>query len=198
MNRYPLWKYLIILVALSAGIVFTIPNFFGESPAIQISPLRATAKVDVDLLNKVDSLLADNSVSVQAAYLDSTGVKVRFQNTDAQLKAKDIVQDEFGEDFVVALNLLSNSPRWLASFNALPMYLGLDLRGGVHFLLEVDIPSSLEKARESYVQDLRQLMRAENIRYSKISINQSNIDIEFREATIRDKAIVELDRKSPD
>ncbi len=198
MNRYPLWKYLIILVALFAGIVFTIPNFFGESPAIQISPLRATAKVDVELLNKVDSLLADNGVSVQAAYLDSTGVKVRFQNTDAQLKAKDIVQDEFGEDFVVALNLLSNSPRWLASFNALPMYLGLDLRGGVHFLLEVDVPSSLEKARESYVQDLRQLMRAENIRYSKISINQSNIDIEFRETTIRDKAIVELNRKSPD
>ncbi|MEL0130572.1 MAG: protein translocase subunit SecD [Betaproteobacteria bacterium] len=198
MNRYPLWKYLIILVALFAGIVFTIPNFFGESPAIQISPLRATAKVDVELLNKVDSLLADNGVSVQAAYLDSTGVKVRFQNTDAQLKAKDIVQDEFGEDFVVALNLLSNSPRWLASFNALPMYLGLDLRGGVHFLLEVDVPSSLEKARESYVQDLRQLMRAENIRYSKISINQSNVDIEFRETTIRDKAIVELNRKSPD
>ncbi|MEK9916348.1 MAG: protein translocase subunit SecD [Betaproteobacteria bacterium] len=198
MNRYPLWKYLIILVALLAGIVFTIPNFFGESPAIQISPLRATAKVDVELLNKVDSLLADNGVSVQAAYLDSTGVKVRFQNTDAQLKAKDIVQDEFGEDFVVALNLLSNSPRWLASFNALPMYLGLDLRGGVHFLLEVDVPSSLEKARESYVQDLRQLMRAENIRYSKISINQSNVDIEFRETTIRDKAIVELNRKSPD
>lgn len=198
MNRYPLWKYLIILVALFAGIVFTIPNFFGESPAIQISPLRATAKVDVELLNKVDSLLADNGVSVQAAYLDSTGVKVRFQNTDAQLKAKDIVQGEFGEDFVVALNLLSNSPRWLASFNALPMYLGLDLRGGVHFLLEVDVPSSLEKARESYVQDLRQLMRAENIRYSKISINQSNVDIEFRETTIRDKAIVELNRKSPD
>jgi len=198
MNRYPLWKYLIILVALFAGIVFTIPNFFGESPAIQISPLRATAKVDVELLNKVDSLLADNGVSVQAAYLDSTGVKVRFQNTDEQLKAKDIVQDEFGEDFVVALNLLSNSPRWLASFNALPMYLGLDLRGGVHFLLEVDVPSSLEKARESYVQDLRQLMRAENIRYSKISINQSNVDIEFRETTIRDKAIVELNRKSPD
>ncbi len=198
MNRYPLWKYLIILVALFAGIVFTIPNFFGESPAIQISPLRATAKVDVELLNKVDSLLADNGVDVQAAYLDSTGVKVRFQNTDAQLKAKDIVQEEFGEDFVVALNLLSNSPRWLASFNALPMYLGLDLRGGVHFLLEVDVPSSLEKARESYVQDLRQLMRAENIRYSKISINQSNIDIEFRETTIRDKAIVELNRKSPD
>ncbi len=198
MNRYPLWKYLIILVALFAGIVFTIPNFFGESPAIQISPLRATAKVDVELLNKVDSLLADKGVSVQAAYLDSTGVKVRFQNTDAQLKAKDIVQDEFGEDFVIALNLLSNSPRWLASFNALPMYLGLDLRGGVHFLLEVDVPSSLEKARESYVQDLRQLMRAENIRYSKISINQSNVDIEFRETTIRDKAIVELNRKSPD
>ena len=198
MNRYPLWKYLIILVALFAGTVFTIPNFFGESPAIQISPLRATAKVDVELLNKVDSLLADNGVSVQAAYLDSTGVKVRFQNTDAQLKAKDVVQDEFGEDFVVALNLLSNSPRWLASFNALPMYLGLDLRGGVHFLLEVDVPSSLEKARESYVQDLRQLMRAENIRYSKISINQSNVDIEFRETTIRDKAIVELNRKSPD
>lgn len=163
MNRYPLWKYLIIVGAVIAGVVYTIPNFFGESPAIQVSPLRTGAKVDIELLKKIDDLLLKEDISVQASYMDKNGVKVRFEDTDAQMKGKDTIQSGLGKDYVVALNLLPNSPDWLTSLNALPMYLGLDLRGGVHFLLQVDMPSALQKARESYLQDLRQVMRSESI-----------------------------------
>ena len=198
MNRYPLWKYLIIACAVVAGVVYTIPNFFGESPAIQVSPLRAGAKVDLSLLQKIDDLLTNEGITVQASYLDKNGIKVRFEDTDSQLQAKDAVQGGLGRDYIVALNLLPNSPSWLTSLNALPMYLGLDLRGGVHFLLQVDMPSALQKAKESYLQDLRRVMRAENIRYSKISVSKSGIDIEFRDESIRDQALVILEINATD
>ena len=198
MNRYPLWKYLIIVCAVVAGVVYTIPNFFGESPAIQVSPLRAGAKVDLSLLQKIDDLLTNEGITVQASYLDKNGIKVRFEDTDSQLQAKDAVQGGLGRDYIVALNLLPNSPSWLTSLNALPMYLGLDLRGGVHFLLQVDMPSALQKAKESYLQDLRRVMRAENIRYSKISVSKSGIDIEFRDESIRDQALVILEINATD
>jgi len=198
MNRYPLWKYLIIVCAVVAGVVYTIPNFFGESPAIQVSPLRAGAKVDLSLLQKIDDLLTNEGITVQASYLDKNGIKVRFEDTDSQLQAKDAVQGGLGRDYIVALNLLPNSPSWLTSLNALPMYLGLDLRGGVHFLLQVDMPSALQKAKESYLQDLRRVMRAENIRYSKISVGKSGIDIEFRDESIRDQALVILEINATD
>ena len=198
MNRYPLWKYLIIVCAVVAGVVYTIPNFFGESPAIQVSPLRAGAKVDLSLLQKIDDLLTNEGITVQASYLDKNGIKVRFEDTDSQLQAKDVVQGGLGRDYIVALNLLPNSPSWLTSLNALPMYLGLDLRGGVHFLLQVDMPSALQKAKESYLQDLRRVMRAENIRYSKISVSKSGIDIEFRDESIRDQALVILEINATD
>ena len=198
MNRYPLWKYLIIVVAVLAGIVYTIPNFYGESPAIQVSPLRTGVKVDIQLLQKIDDLLSEEGIVAQASYLDKNGVKVRFEDTDTQLKAKDTIQGDLGREYVVALNLLPNSPSWLTSLNALPMYLGLDLRGGVHFLLQVDMPSALQQARESYLQDLRQVMRSENIRYSKISVGKTSIDIEFRDKSLRDKASVTLEIKASD
>lgn len=198
MNRYPLWKYLIIVGAVIAGVVYTIPNFFGESPAIQVSPLRTGAKVDLELLKKIDDLLIDKEISVQASYMDKNGVKVRFEDTDAQMKGKDTIQSGLGKDYVVALNLLPNSPDWLTSLNALPMYLGLDLRGGVHFLLQVDMPSALQKARESYLQDLRQVMRSESIRYSKITSGKATIDIEFRDESLRDQAVKTLELRASD
>lgn len=198
MNRYPLWKYLIIVGAVIAGVVYTIPNFFGESPAIQVSPLRTGAKVDIELLKKIDDLLLKEDISVQASYMDKNGVKVRFEDTDAQMKGKDTIQSGLGKDYVVALNLLPNSPDWLTSLNALPMYLGLDLRGGVHFLLQVDMPSALQKARESYLQDLRQVMRSESIRYSKITSGRTSIDIEFRDESLRDQAVKTLEIQASD
>ncbi len=198
MNKYPMWKYALILVACFFGVVYTVPNFFGESPAVQVSPLRAATQVDLDLLSRVEKSLADTGIVVEASFFDQSGVKIRFKDTDTQLRAKDALQKEFGNDFVVALNLISNSPRWLASLNALPMYLGLDLRGGVHFLLQVDMVSAIEKALDSSVQDLRQLMRSESIRYSRISRGTTEIEINFREQSLRDGALPILERKSPD
>ena len=193
-----MWKYALILVACFLGVVYTVPNFFGESPAVQVSPLRAATQVDLDLLSRVEKSLADTGIVVEASFFDQSGVKIRFKDTDTQLRAKDALQKEFGNDFVVALNLISNSPRWLASLNALPMYLGLDLRGGVHFLLQVDMVSAIEKALDSSVQDLRQLMRSESIRYSRISRGTAEIEINFREQSLRDGALPILERKSPD
>ena len=198
MNRYPAWKYAIIIFALTVGVLYTIPNFFGESPAVQVSPARATATVDTELLNRIETGLDAANISIDAAYLDQTGVKVRFVDTDTQLRAKDILQRELGDDYVVALNLLSNSPRWMAEINALPMYLGLDLRGGVHFLLQVDMDQALAKSADSYAQELRQLMRSEGVRYSRISREGQTVRISFRDEATRDQAIPVLRQNAPD
>src|SRR5512135_1990515 len=137
MNHYPLWKYLLILVALCAGLVYTLPNFYGEAPAVQVQPLRSNLKADSALMQRVQDVLKAANLNPDAISLDATSVKARFADTDSQLKAKDALHAQFGEDYVVALNLLSRSPQWFADIGALPMYLGLDLRGGVHFLLQV-------------------------------------------------------------
>ncbi|MGD2141028.1 MAG: protein translocase subunit SecD, partial [Burkholderiales bacterium] len=198
MNRYPAWKYFIIFLTLTLGVMYTIPNFFGESPAVQVSPLRASAKVDAELLSRVESSLKSAGIEVQAAYMDQTGVKARFADTDTQLRAKDVLQRALDGDYVVALNLLSNSPRWMAEINALPMYLGLDLRGGVHFLLQVDMESALAKAADRYAQDLRQLMRSEGVRYSRISRDGQTVRVSFRDEAMRDEAVPVLKQQAPD
>lgn len=198
MNRYPLWKYLVIAIALIVGFVYTVPNFFGESPAVQVSPVRAVAKVDEALLTRIESALNKANIVPEGAYLDPSGIKVRFGSTDTQLRAKDVLQKEVGDDYVVALNLLSNSPRLLSSIGALPMYLGLDLRGGVHFLLQVDMDGALSKAADRYVQDVRQALRAGDIRYSGITRDGKTVQIRFRELELRDKAIELLTREVPD
>jgi preprotein translocase subunit SecD len=198
MNRYPVWKYLIIIFALTVGFIYTIPNFFGESPAVQVSPVRATASVDASLLAGIEELLQDANLPIEAAYLDQSGVKVRLRDTDTQLRAKDVLQRELGDSYVVALNLLSNSPRWMASINALPMYLGLDLRGGVHFLLQVDMQAALTKAADRYVQDMRQIMRSEGVRYSRIARDGQAVRVSFRDEEMRDRAIPVLNQETPD
>jgi preprotein translocase subunit SecD len=189
MNRYPAWKYVIIVFTLTVGVIYTIPNFFGESPAVQVSPARATATVNSELLTRIEDGLTAANISIDASYLDQTGVKVRFGDTDTQLRAKDTLQRELGDDYVVALNLLSNSPRWMAEINALPMYLGLDLRGGVHFLLQVDMDSALTKSADSYAQELRQLMRSEGVRYSRIARDGQTVRVSFRDEEMRDEAV---------
>ncbi len=198
MNRYPAWKNLMIVVILIIGFVYTIPNFFGESPAVQVSPARATTVIDAALLARSNDILETANLAVEAAYLDPNGIKFRFADTDTQLRAKDVLQRELGDGYVIALNLLTNSPRWLAAINALPMYLGLDLRGGVHFLLQVDMEAALDKATDRYVQDMRQFMRSEGIRYARISREGQSVRVRFREAGIRDEAIPVLDREMPD
>ena len=198
MNRYPLWKYVLIAIALTIGLLYTLPNFFGEVPAVQISPAKTTAKIDETLLSRVDQALSQASIKPDGMFLDPASIKVRFANTDMQLKAKDVLQGAVGENYVVALNLLSSSPRWLTRINALPMYLGLDLRGGVHFLLQVDMKGALTKAADRYAADIRITLRGKEIRYAGISREGQNVVVKFRDSETRDKAAAEIGKQNPD
>jgi preprotein translocase subunit SecD len=198
MNRYPLWKYILIAVALAIGLFYTLPNFFVEVPAVQISPAKSTAKVDESLLTRVDQALAQANIKPDGIFLDPTTIKVRLANTDSQRKAKDVLQSALGDGYVVALNLLSTSPRWLTKINALPMYLGLDLRGGVHFLLQVDMKGALTKAADRYVADIRATLRGKEIRYTGISRDGQNVVVKFRDAQTRDQAVTEISKQNPD
>jgi preprotein translocase subunit SecD len=186
MNRYPLWKYLIVGVALLLSLLYTLPNFFGEVPAVQVTPVRTTEKPDTALMQRVESALKAGGIATQGVSLDPKGIKARFADTDAQLKAKDALQAALGSGYTVALNLLPASPQWLASLGALPMYLGLDLRGGVHFLLQVDMPKALDKAAERYQNDIRTLLREKKVRYSGLGRDKEVVSVKFREAAERE------------
>jgi preprotein translocase subunit SecD len=192
MNQYPLWKYLLIFVAIVFGMVYTVPNFYGESPAVQVSPLRSGSKADVALMGRVETALKAATLTPDAISLDATSVKARFADTDSQLKAKDILQANLGEDYVVALNLLPRSPSWLTGINALPMYLGLDLRGGVHFLLQIDMKGALDKALESAASDIRSTLREKNIAYAGVIRDAKVVAVKFRDADARGKGVNEL------
>ena len=150
MNRYPVWKYAIIVVALLVGVIYTLPNFFGEAPAVQISPGKPVVKVDSGTQARIEQALAADGIKPRAITLENGSIKVRLDNDDVQLKAKDAIQKALVPDpndagYVVALNLLSASPKWLSALRAAPMYLGLDLRGGVHFMLQVDMQAALDR-----------------------------------------------------
>ncbi|HWA11714.1 MAG TPA: protein translocase subunit SecD [Burkholderiales bacterium] len=198
MNRYPLWKYLIIAVALVVGLLYTLPNFFGEVPAVQVSPVKSTTRADAELMSRVEKVLAAANISPQGMVLDPTSIKVRLSDNDTQIKAKGVIERDLGEDYVVALNMLSNSPRWLAQIHALPMYLGLDLRGGVHFLLQVDMKAALLKAADRYVGDIRSTLRARDIRYGGLAREGNNVVVRFRDAETREKAITQIQKEIPD
>jgi preprotein translocase subunit SecD len=198
MNRYPLWKYLIILLAFAGGLLYTLPNLFGEVPAVQVSPLKPNVRADTGLMNRVEELLKEGELASEGLFLDQTSVKVRFRTTDEQLKAKDLLQAKLGEDYVVALNLLPNSPRWLASIGALPMYLGLDLRGGVHFLLQVDMKAAIAKKIEAFAGDIRGLLRDKRIQHGGVTRTGDVISVRFREAALREKAMAEIGKLMPD
>ncbi|MBH2018831.1 MAG: protein translocase subunit SecD [Burkholderiales bacterium] len=184
MNRYPAWKYALIVVVLLIAALYTLPNFFGEAPAVQISSSKSTVKVDTTTLAKVEQALKDASIAADAVTLEAGSIKARFGTTDTQLKAKDAIQKALTPDaadpaYVVALNLLSRSPAWLTSLNANPMYLGLDLRGGVHFMLQVDMQAALTKRAESLAGDIRLSLREKNIRHGGIARNGQAIEIRF-------------------
>ncbi len=198
MNRYPTWKYVIIGLALLFGLIYTLPNFYGEAPAVQVSPVRATLKADEALLKRVEDALQKGAIPDNGTFLDATGVKVRFTDTDTQLKAKDLLQARLGEDYVVALNLLSNTPVWLEAIGAKPMYLGLDLRGGVHFLLQVDMRAALTKKMEASGNDIRSGLRDKRIAYAGVTREGNTVIARFRDSAARDKAMDEIARSMPD
>lgn len=188
MNRYPLWKYCIILFALILGLVYSLPNLFGEVPAIQIAGAKATSKVDSETLQLVEKKLSDEKIISTGSFLEtqnnSSTLKIRFKDTDTQLKAKDMIdhalnKDASDPDFIVALNLLSNTPQWLMSINALSMPLGLDLRGGVYFLLKVDMNGAIEKKITALISDARIRLREKTIRYQGIERVNEDLLIRF-------------------
>ena len=186
MNRYPLWKYVLIGAALVIGIVYTLPNFFPDVPAVQVSTSKSNVKIDASTLQAVEDALKAANIAYTGATLDVTGIKVRFSDPDTQLKAKDVLQAKLNPDpnnptYIVALNLESSSPHLLAKIGALPMYLGLDLRGGVHFLLQVDMKAALDKAADRYLTDIRSMLREKRVLYSGVAREGQNVVIRFRD-----------------
>jgi preprotein translocase subunit SecD len=196
-NRYPVWKYVVIALAVLAGLIYALPNFFGESPAVQVSSAKVTTKVDTATLGRVEQALASAQIAHTGIQVDGASVKARFRDTDTQLKAKDaivraLVPDPAEPAYVVALNLLSSSPEWLTRLGALPMYLGLDLRGGVHFLLQVDGKQALSKRVETTVADIRSLLRDRNVRHAGITRDGNTIEVRFRDEATLERARVVL------
>ncbi len=197
MNRYPMWKNILVAVMILIGLIYTIPNFFGESPAVQITPAKSTTKLDSALLGKVEDVFKQEKIEYDGVYQDARGVKARFKNTDTQIRAKDVLQANLGTDYTVALNLLSRSPNWLRSLGAKPMYLGLDLRGGVHFLMQVDMKAALSKAAERFVGDFKIALRKERISYVGVSREGETVQIRFNNADELTKAHAVIAKEYP-
>ena len=203
MNRYALWKYLVIVIAFCVGGLYTLPNFFGEAPAVQVSAARASVKVDTATLGKVEVALKAASLAPSMIGLENNSLKARFETTEQQLQAKDAIQNALNPDaanagYVVALNLIARTPTWLSALNAAPMYLGLDLRGGVHFMLQVDMNAALTKKLDSLSGDLRSALREKSLRHNGISREKETIQMGFREQATADAALALMREQFPD
>lgn len=203
MNRYPLWKYVTILVALLIATLYTLPNFYGESPAVQLSPAKSSVTLDASLVTRVEGVLAQANITAEAIQFDEQSLRVRFGSTDTQIQARDLIDralnpDPLDPQFVAALNLLPRTPAWLQSINAMPMYLGLDLRGGVHFLMQVDMPGALEKRAEVLASDMRTTLRDRNIRHDGIRREGQTVEVRMRDAAQAEAARPVLEEAFPD
>ncbi len=203
MNRYPLWKYALLAVALLVGLLYTVPNLYGEAPAVQVSSGKATLKIDSGMVQRVEQALKAASLQPDFVQFDGNSVRARFRDTDTQIKAKDAVSRALNPDatdpgWIVALNLVSRSPAWMARLHALPMYLGLDLRGGVHFLMQVDMKSALTKKAEATTGDVRTMLRDKNVRHAGITREGDNVEVRFRDAATAQKAQALLADQLPD
>ena len=187
MNRYPLWKYIVILITLVVAALYTLPNFFGEAPAVQVSAGKATTRIDGGTLSRVEGALQAAGLTPQRLTLEGSSVWARFDTPDTQLKAKDVIERALNPDaadpaHIIALNLVSRSPAWLAAINAQPMYLGLDLRGGVHFMLQVDMRTAITKRLDTLANDIRVALREKDVRHGGISREGNSIEIRARDA----------------
>ena len=197
MNRYPVWKYVILAVALVVGLLYTAPNFYGEAPAVQVSSGKATVKLDATLVPRVQQALDAAGMKPDFVQFEGSSVRARFADTDTQFKAKEAISKALNPDpadptYIVALNLVSRAPAWMAKLRALPMYLGLDLRGGVHFLMQVDMKAALTKRAEALTGDIRSLLRDKNIRHSGVTRDGNAVDIRFRDAATAQQALAVL------
>ncbi|WP_269497305.1 protein translocase subunit SecD [Castellaniella sp. S9] len=207
MNRYPLWKYLTVLVALIIGVLYTLPNFYGESPAVQIAGAKTSTKVDMGTLTRAEQILAEAGIQSTGSSFEMNGpvgaVRLRFESTDTQLKAKDLIERALNPnpqdpDYTIALNLMPASPNWLSAIGAHPMYLGLDLRGGVHFLLQVDMQGALTSRYDSMAGEARTTLRDARLKFEDVERNQMSVRASFATEDARDAAAEELRRTMPD
>ncbi|RTL11406.1 MAG: protein translocase subunit SecD [Neisseriaceae bacterium] len=197
MSKFPLWKYFIILCAVVAGFLYTLPNFYGEVPAVQISGSRSAVVVGPDTIAQVNaSLKADNIQSIGEVF-DGKTLKFKFSTTDTQLKARDTIQQALGDNYIVALNLIPASPDWMSSINANPMFLGLDLRGGVHFLLEVDMDAAVKKTLDKYVGEVRRDLSNNQIRYGSVAVIDGAVLIQLRDEATADQVVSQLRKDLP-
>ena len=181
LNRFPLWKNVLIVAVVVFGLVYALPNLFGEDPSVQISPLR-NAEIDKTTVVRVEQKLDEVGIEPLRIELGTNRLLVRFADTESQLKAADLLRAELSNQYTVALNLAPATPDWLQAIHAAPMYLGLDLRGGVHFLLEVDMDAALKQAEERYTADVRSQLRAQKVRYLSVSRGNGFIRIKFKDA----------------
>jgi preprotein translocase subunit SecD len=203
MNRYPWWKYAILAFALVLGLLYTVPNLYGEAPAVQVSSAKATLKIDATLTARVEQVLREASLRADFVQFDGMSVRARFGDTDTQKRAKDVLSDALNPDrsnpsYIVALNLLSRSPEWMGKLRALPMYLGLDLRGGVHFLMQVDMKAALTKKADALTGDMRTMLRDKNIRHAGISREGNAVEVRLRDAATASTARRMLSEQLPD
>jgi preprotein translocase subunit SecD len=203
MNRYPWWKYTILGIALLVGLIFTLPNFFGEAPAVQVSSAKVTVKLDSATAQRVEQVLKAADLKPDFVQFEGNSIKARFADGDAQLKAKDALTRALNPDptnpsYIVALNLLSRSPHWLTAVRALPMYLGLDLRGGVHFLMQVDMKAALTKKAEALAGDIRSQLRDKNLRHAGVTRDGNTVDVRFRDRETLDAAAKLLSEQMTD
>lgn len=207
MNRYPLWKYLIVVVALLVGVLYSVPNLFGESPAVQVASAKSIVKVDLATLKRVEEILNRHDIPMDGTFFEQNGpagtVRIRFDSTDTQLKAKDILEKELvpdanNPDYTVALNLISSSPNWLTEIGAKPMHLGLDLRGGVHFLLQVDMQGALVGRYESLASEIRTTLREDDLRAKSIERQNQSVVLQFDNPKALEDAQTRIRRQIPD
>ena len=195
MNRYPLWKYLIIALALVIGAIYALPNLFGESPAVQVSAARTTIKVDLGTVTQVEQALAAANVPATRIQFEGSSVRARFETSDLQIKARDVIERALNSDpanptHVVALSLVPRTPAWLAALGASPMYLGLDLRGGVHFMLQVDMAAAVQRRLDVLGTDFRSALREKDVRHGGIARVGTSIEVRVRDAQTLEAARV--------
>ncbi len=188
LNRYPMWKYLMVLVVLAMGIIYATPNIYPDDPALQISGASSATVTDQAVLKRVESALDGAGIAYKSADLTQKNILIRFADGETQLHAKALAKQALGDDYLVALNLAPTTPEWLLKFGASPMKLGLDLRGGVHFLMEVDMAKAVEQRLEVYVSEIRNLLREERLKYRFVEVSSGNIVIKFAEEELRGKA----------
>lgn len=194
LNRYPLWKNILVVVIVVVAALYSLPNLYGEDAALQISASRG-ATVDETTKNTVEAALKEASLPIKSSELTGEQLLVRLPDTDVQLKAQAVVRQTLGDRYTVALNLAPSTPAWLRAIGAEPMFLGLDLRGGVHFLMEVDMNAALQQADERYVEDFRGLLRNEKIRFQSIARRAGGgLEIKFRSAEDRASAMALITR----